>query len=292
MQLLDGRLVSARIFEELTEQVAEIVAAGRRVPHLVAILVGNNGASETYVAAKIRRCAEVGYKSTLLRFEDDITEEELLAQIEAINQDAGIDGLIVQLPLPAQVDPAKVTIAISPRKDVDGFHPENFGRVAKGLGGFIAATPLGILRLLERYHINPAGKHAVVIGRSQIVGLPMAMLLQRSTRTGNATVTLCHSRTEGLPSITRQADILIAALGRPGFVTADMVKPGAVVIDVGLTRVDDPAKKSGFRLAGDVDFEGVAPKAGYITPVPGGVGPMTISGLLENTMKAYLGIEN
>lgn len=287
MQLLDGRVASAHLLEELAERVRTLKAEGRRPPHLAAILVGNNGASETYVASKIRRCAEIGYDSTLIRFPETASESEVLAKIAEINTDPAIDGLIVQLPLPAHIDPNKVTIAIAPGKDVDGFHPENFGRVAKGLGGFIAATPLGILRLLEHYEIDPAGKHAVVIGRSQIVGLPMSVLLQRSSRTGNATVTLCHSRTQDLPSITRQGDILIAALGRPGYVTADMVKEGAVVIDVGLTRVDDPSKKSGFRLAGDVAFDEVAPKCSYITPVPGGVGLMTICGLLENTLRAY-----
>lgn len=289
MELLDGRLVSAQILKQLTEQVERLRAAGKRPPHLAAMLIGHNGASETYVASKIRRCAEVGYDSTLIRFEESVTEGEVLAKIAEINNDPGIDGLIVQLPLPAHIDPNKVTIAIDPMKDVDGFHPENFGRVAKGLGGFIAATPLGILRLLEHYQIQTAGAHAVVLGRSQIVGLPMSVLLQRSTRTGNATVTLCHSRTRNLAEVTRSADILIAAIGQPGYVTADMVKEGAVVIDVGLTRVEDDSKKAGFRLAGDVDFAGVAPKCSYITPVPGGVGLMTICGLLENTMRAYEG---
>ncbi len=289
MELLDGRLVSAQILQQLTEQVERLRAAGKRPPHLVAMLIGHNGASETYVASKIRRCAEVGYDSTLIRFEESVSEGEVLAKIAEINNDPGIDGLIVQLPLPAHIDPHKVTIAIDPMKDVDGFHPENFGRVAKGLGGFIAATPLGILRLLEHYQIQTAGAHAVVLGRSQIVGLPMSVLLQRSTRTGNATVTLCHSRTRNLAEVTRSADILIAAIGQPGFVTADMVKKGAVVIDVGLTRVEDSSKKAGFRLAGDVDFATVAPKCSYITPVPGGVGLMTICGLLENTMRAYDG---
>jgi methylenetetrahydrofolate dehydrogenase (NADP+)/methenyltetrahydrofolate cyclohydrolase len=291
MELLDGRVASAHILQELAEKVVTLKAAGKRPPHLAAMLVGHNGASETYVASKIKRCAEIGYNSTLVRFEDTVTEAEILAKIEEINLDPEIDGLIVQLPLPDHIDANKVTLAISPSKDVDGFHPENLGRVAKNLAGFIAATPLGILRLIEFYNIETSGKHAVVIGRSQIVGLPMSILLQRADRTGNATVTITHSKTKDLPSITRQADILIAAMGRPGFVTADMVKAGAVVIDVGLTRVEDTTKKSGFRLAGDVDFDAVAPKASYITPVPGGVGLMTICGLLENTMRAYVEIQ-
>jgi len=289
MKLLDGRVASAHLIQELQTKVQELKAAGKRPPHLAAILVGNNGASETYVASKIRRCADIGYESTLVRYLETVSEVELLNRIEAINQDPAIDGLIVQLPLPAHINPDLVTMAIAPGKDVDGFHPQNLGAVAKGLPGFIAATPLGVLRLLEFYNIETAGKHAVVVGRSQIVGLPMAILLQRARRTGNATVTLCHSHTQNLAAITGQADILVAALGRPGYITADMVKEGAVVVDVGLTRLEDASKKSGFRLAGDADFNTVAPKCSYITPVPGGVGPMTICGLLENTYKAYEG---
>ena len=287
MQLLDGKLVSGKILADLTQTVASLKLQGRRPPHLAAILVGNDGASETYVASKIRFCHQIGYDSTLVRFDDRVSERELLAQMEQINNNPAIDGMIVQLPLPAHINPDKVTLAVSPYKDVDGFHPENLGRAAKGLPGFIAATPLGIMMMLEHYQLPTAGKHCVVMGRSQIVGLPMSILMQRDAYPGNATVTICHSRTAYLTDITRMADILISAIGRPGFVTADMVKDGAVVIDVGLERVPDLSRKTGFRLAGDVDFEGVAPKTSWITPVPGGVGLMTICGLLRNTMTAY-----
>jgi methylenetetrahydrofolate dehydrogenase (NADP+) / methenyltetrahydrofolate cyclohydrolase len=286
MQLLDGKLLSAQIKQEIAAEIKQIKATGGKIPHLVAMLVGSNGASETYVAAKMKSCAEVGMTSTLIRLEDTVTEADLLAQIEAVNQNPDMDGLIVQLPLPKHIDPDRVVEAISPAKDVDGFHPVNIGRMAKGLSAFISATPQGVLVMLDRYGIPTSGKHCVVVGRSQIVGLPMSILMQRNTYPGNCTVTLTHSKTVNLADICRSADILIAALGRPEFITADMVKPGAVVIDVGLERVPDAAKKSGFSLKGDVKFDEVAPLTSYITPVPGGVGPMTICSLMQNTLKA------
>jgi methylenetetrahydrofolate dehydrogenase (NADP+) / methenyltetrahydrofolate cyclohydrolase len=253
---------------------------------LAAVLVGNDGASETYVSSKVRSCQEVGFKSTLKRFEDIVSEEELLSEVEKINQDEDIDGLIVQLPLPKHISVQKVTDKIKPEKDVDGFHPVNVGRMAKNLPSYIAATPFGILQLLERYNIETTGKHCVVIGRSEIVGSPMSILMARNTYPGNCTVTLCHSRTQDLPGMARSADILIVALGKAEFVTADMVKEGAVVIDVGITRVVDGTKKSGFALKGDVKFDEVSEKCSFITPVPGGVGPMTIASLLWNTLQA------
>lgn len=284
MQLIDGKLISAQVKLELKEEVEKQKANGGKIPHLAAILVGNNGSSETYVASKIKSCEEIGFKSTLIRRDDSITEEELLQVIKQLNEDEDVDGFIVQLPLPQQINVEKVIEAIEPRKDVDGFHPINIGRMAKGLPAYISATPYGVLELIKRYNIETAGKHCVVVGRSQIVGLPMSILMQRNTYPGNCTVSLVHSRTQNLAEITRQADILIAALGKPEFITADMVKEGAVVIDVGLTRVVDTTKKSGFALKGDVKFDEVAPKSSFITPVPGGVGLMTVAALMHNTL--------
>lgn len=286
MILLDGKLLSAQIKQEIAADVAQIKASGGKIPHLVAILVGTAGRSETYVASKMKSCEEVGMHSTLIRFDDDVTEAELLAAVADVNNNPDMDGLIVQLPLPKQVDPDKVMEAIDPAKDVDGFHPTNVGRMAKGLPAYVSATPQGILEMLKRYDIPTSGKHCVVVGRSQIVGLPMSILMQRNGYPGNCTVTLTHSKTQNLAEICRTADILIAALGKPEFVTADMVKDGAVVIDVGLERVPDASKKSGFALKGDVKFDEVAPKTSYITPVPGGVGLMTICSLMQNTVKA------
>lgn len=284
MNLIDGKLISAQVKLELKEEVEKQKASGGKIPHLAAILVGNNGSSETYVASKIKSCEEIGFKSTLIRRDDSITEEELLEVIKQLNEDEDIDGFIVQLPLPSQINVEKVIESIEPRKDVDGFHPINIGRMAKGLPAYISATPFGVLELIKRYNIETAGKHCVVVGRSQIVGLPMSILMQRNTYPGNCTVSLVHSRTQNLAEITRQADILIAALGKPEFITADMVKEGAVVIDVGLTRIVDETKKSGFALKGDVKFDEVAPKSSYITPVPGGVGLMTVAALMYNTL--------
>ncbi|MFD2521217.1 bifunctional 5,10-methylenetetrahydrofolate dehydrogenase/5,10-methenyltetrahydrofolate cyclohydrolase [Emticicia soli] len=284
MKLIDGKLISAQVKQELKEEVEKQKANGGKIPHLAAILVGNNGSSETYVASKIKSCEEIGFKSTLIRRDESITEEELLELIKQLNEDDDIDGFIVQLPLPQQINVEKVIESIEPRKDVDGFHPINIGRMAKGLPAYISATPFGVLELIKRYNIETAGKHCVVVGRSQIVGLPMSILMQRNTYPGNCTVSLVHSRTQNLADITRQADILVAALGKPEFITADMVKEGAVVIDVGLTRVVDSSKKSGFALKGDVKFDEVAPKSSYITPVPGGVGLMTVAALMYNTL--------
>lgn len=289
-QLLDGKAASAHLLEVLKLKTEGWVANGGPRPFLTAILVGNDGGSETYVGAKMRACEQVGFGSQTLRFPDTITEKELLAEIQRINADPQVHGLIVQLPLPKHIHTDTVIETVSVHKDVDGFHPANFGKMAKGLPTYVSATPLGITRLMLHYGIETAGKHVVVIGRSQIVGLPMSLLMQRNDNPGNATVTLTHSRTQNLPALVRQADIVIAAIGKPGFVTADMVKPGAVVIDVGTTRVPDASKKAGWRLAGDVDFESVAPIASAITPVPGGVGPMTIAGLLYNTWLAATGL--
>ncbi len=285
-KLIDGKKVSLELQEQIRLEVAQIAANGGKIPHLSAILVGNDGGSETYVAAKIKACENIGFKSSLFRFPDTITEAELLAQIEAVNQNEDIDGLIVQLPLPKHISVDKVTSAIHPSKDVDGFHPQNVGKLTLGLDTYVSATPYGIMRLLDYYKIETAGKHCVVIGRSNIVGTPVSILMSRNTNPGNATVTLCHSKTHNLKEITLQADIIIAALGIPEFLKGDMVKEGAVIIDVGTTRVPSTETKSGFRLKGDVDFAEVAPKAGLITPVPGGVGPMTIAGLLINTLKS------
>lgn len=286
MQLLDGKYLSQQIKQEIAVEVAEIRKNAGKIPHLVAILVGNNGASETYVASKMKNCEEVGMKSSLFRFDPSVSEAELLDKVREINQDPDIDGLIVQLPLPDHISADRVMETIHPAKDVDGFHPINIGRMAKGLPAYISATPQGVLEMLSRYKIETAGKHCVVVGRSQIVGLPMSILMQRNTYPGNCTVTITHSRTKNLAEICRSADILVAALGRPEFVTGDMVKEGAVVIDVGLERVPDASKKSGFALKGDVKFDEVAPKASFITPVPGGVGLMTICSLMQNTLKA------
>lgn len=289
MTLIDGKQTSQQIRDEIAQQVAFIKEKGQKIPHLAAILVGNNPASEAYVRNKVKDCEAVGFGSTLVRFDTDVTEEELLSEVEKINQNDDIDGLIVQLPLPDHITSEKVTFAIRPEKDVDGFHPINVGRMAKGLPSFIAATPLGIIQLLERYEIATEGKRCVVIGRSDIVGTPMSLLMSRKGYPGNCTVTVCHSRTQDMAAITRQADILIAAIGRARFVTADMVKEGAVVIDVGINRVEDSQRRSGYALVGDVDFEAVAEKCSYITPVPGGVGPMTRAALLYNTLLAAQG---
>ncbi len=289
MTLIDGKATAAEIKAEIAEEVKQMVADGRRPPHLAAILVGHDGGSETYVANKVKACEVCGFKSTLIRFEDDVTEERLLQEIDRLNNDPEVDGFIVQLPLPAHIDEQKVTEAIDPKKDVDGFHPVNVGRMSIGLPCFKSATPAGIMDLLQRYGIETRGKHAVVLGRSNIVGKPVATLLMQKSQPGDCTVTVCHSRTPNIKELCLQADIIVAALGRPGFVTADMVKPGAVIIDVGTTRVPDPSRKSGFRLSGDVDFENVAPKCSFITPVPGGVGPMTICSLMKNTLLARKG---
>jgi methylenetetrahydrofolate dehydrogenase (NADP+)/methenyltetrahydrofolate cyclohydrolase len=284
MILLDGKQTSLDLQGQIAAEVAEMVKNGGKRPHLAAILVGNDGASETYVGSKVKTCEKVGFKSSLFRFETSISEAELLQKIEEINNDDDIDGLIVQLPLPKHINVEKVTETIIPRKDVDGFHPVNVGRMAKNLPAYVSATPYGILKLLEKYKIETVGKHCVVLGRSQIVGSPMSILMARGTYPGNSTVTLCHSKTQNLEEHLRSADILIVALGIPEFVKADMVKEGAVVIDVGITRVPDASKKSGFALKGDVAFKELADKCSYITPVPGGVGPMTIAALLQNTL--------
>lgn len=284
--ILDGKALSQQIKEEIAAEVAEWVAAGHRPPHLAAVLVGQDGASRTYVDHKVSSCARVGFASTLIERPEDITQEDLLRIVHGLNEDPDVDGFIVQLPLPAHIDAQAVIEAVDPAKDVDGFHPSNMGNLALGLPGFVPATPAGIMTLLDRYGVETEGRHAVIIGRSGIVGTPMSLLLSRGGNPGNCTVTLCHSRTRDLAMHCRQADILIAAVGRPGMVTADMVKDGAVVIDVGITRVDAPDTKRGFRLLGDVDFGDVAPRCRWITPVPGGVGPMTIVSLLRNTLAA------
>lgn len=286
MQILDGKAAAQAIKDSLKLKVAQLAAQGKEVPHLVAILVGNNGASETYVAAKVKACEEVGFKSTLIRAEEDIPLLKLLDIIRDLNLDPDVDGILVQLPLPKHISEDEVINTIDPAKDVDGFHPNNVGRMVLGQSAYIPATPYGIMLLLEHYKVETKGKHAVVIGRSHIVGRPMSILLSGSGTPGNCTVTICHSHTQNLKEICQTADIIVAALGRPDFVTADMVKEGAVVIDVGITRVPDATKKSGFKLKGDVDYENVAPKCSFITPVPGGVGPMTIAALMKNTFKA------
>lgn len=285
MILIDGKQTAASIKADIAEQVEKLIEAGGKRPHLAAILVGHDGGSETYVANKVKACKECGFKSTLLRFEDTITQQELLKEVDRLNNDADVDGFIVQLPLPAHIDEQKVIEAIDYRKDVDGFHPVNVGRLAIGLPCFISATPRGILELLRHYNIKTSGKKCVILGRSNIVGKPMAQLMMQKNY-GDATVTVCHSHSATLKEECRQADIIIAAIGQPEFVTADMVKPGAVVIDVGTTRVPDSTRPKGFRLTGDVKFDEVAPKCSYITPVPGGVGPMTICSLMINTLKA------
>lgn len=286
MTLIDGKAISAQIKQEIAAEVAEIVAKGGKRPHLAAILVGHDGGSETYVAHKVKACGECGFKSTLIRFEADVTEEELLAKVRELNEDADVDGFIVQLPLPKHISEQKVIKTIDYRKDVDGFHPINVGRMSIGLPCFVSATPAGILELLKRYEIPTKGAECVVLGRSNIVGKPVAALMMQKAYPGNATVTVCHSATKNLAEICRRADIIIAALGSPEFVKADMVKEGAVIIDVGTTRVPSTVTKSGWKLKGDVDFEAVAPKCSFITPVPGGVGPMTIVSLMRNTLLA------
>lgn len=283
MQILDGKKAAQAIISELKIEVAQLATEGKKIPHLAAILVGNNGASETYVAAKVKACEEAGFRSTLIRFEDTITENKLLEKISDLNADPDVDGILVQLPLPKHISDDEVINTIDPEKDVDGFHPVNIGKLVQGVPAYIPATPYGIMLLLQHYKIETKGKHAVVLGRSNIVGRPMSILLSANTNPGNCTVTLCHSHTQDLKSICRQADILVAALGKPEFVKGDMVKEGAVVIDVGITRVEDATRKSGFRLKGDVDYEAVAPHCTWITPVPGGVGPMTIAALMKNT---------
>ena len=286
MTLIDGKAVAAQMKAEIAEEVKQILAAGGKRPHLAAILVGHDGGSETYVANKVKACEECGFKSTLIRFEEDVTEAELLAQVRALNADEDVDGFIVQLPLPKHISEQRVIETIDYRKDVDGFHPINVGRMQIGLPCYVSATPSGIVELLRRYGIETSGRKCVVLGRSNIVGKPMATLMMQKAQPGDCTVTVCHSRTRDIARECREADILIAALGQPGFVTADMVKEGAVVIDVGTTRVPDATRKSGFRLSGDVRFDEVAPRCSFITPVPGGVGPMTIVSLMRNTLLA------
>lgn len=284
MQLLDGKFISEKIKQDIAAEAADFLASSGRKPHLIAILVGNDGGSETYVASKMKNCEKVGFQSSLIRYDDSVSEAQLLAKIEEINQDAGVDGLIVQLPLPKHIDPEKVTETIDHRKDVDGFHPINLGRMMRNLPCFVPATPYGIMLMLQEYGIDTTGKHCVVVGRSNIVGSPMSILMGRNANPGNCTVTLTHSKTANLKEMTLQGDIVIAAIGRKNYITADMVKPGAIVIDVGMNRETSETTKSGYKLYGDVDFENVAPISSWITPVPGGVGLMTIVGLLKNTL--------
>jgi methylenetetrahydrofolate dehydrogenase (NADP+)/methenyltetrahydrofolate cyclohydrolase len=288
MQLLDGKKVSQAVKNELLQKTTQLLSQQKKVPHLAAILIGSNGASETYVASKIKNCEEIGFKSSLYRFEATATEEQIFAKITALNIDEDVDGILVQLPLPKHISEEKIIHLINPAKDVDGFHPISVGKLVQGLPTFVPATPYGIMLMLEHYGIDTAGKHAVVIGRSNIVGRPMSILLSQNTQPGNCTVTLCHSRTKDLKALCLQADIIVAALGKVSFLTADMVKENAIVIDVGITRVADSTKKTGFSIKGDVDFQNVAPKCSYITPVPGGVGLMTIAALLKNTYNACL----
>ena len=287
MIILDGKKTSNDIKSELSVLVDELMKKGKRPPHLAAVLVGNDGASLTYVGSKVRSCEKIGYQSTLIHLPETTSEDELLEQINSLNTDKEIDGFIVQLPLPKHIDEEKVLMAVDPHKDVDGFHPTNFGKMALDMESFIPATPYGIVELLDRYKIDISGKHAVVIGRSNIVGRPMSILLSRKSSPGNATVTLTHSRTKNLETITKEADIVVSALGVPNFLTQDMIKEGAIIIDVGITRVPDDSKPKGYVITGDVDYENVKEKASYITPVPGGVGPMTIAMLLQNTYHAY-----
>ncbi len=286
MVLLDGRKTSQELKQEIAAEVAVLREQGKKVPHLAAVIVGNDGASLTYVSSKVKACEQVGFQSTLVKLPEETTQEALLEKVYELNQNHDIDGYIVQLPLPKHIDEEKVLLAIDPKKDVDGFHPANFGRMALELESFIPATPFGIMQLLERYDIDTQGKHAVVIGRSHIVGRPISILLSQKGEYANATVTLAHSRTKNIKALVLQADIVVSALGIPNFVTSDMIKPGAVIIDVGITRVQDASTPKGYRIVGDVDFDNVAPKASYITPVPGGVGPMTIAMLLKNTLLA------
>ena len=287
MIILDGKKTSNDIKSELSVLVDELIKKGKRPPHLAAVLVGNDGASLTYVGSKVRYCEKIGYQSTLIHLPETTSEDELLEQIHSLNTDKEIDGFIIQLPLPKHIDEEKVLMAVDPHKDVDGFHPTNFGKMALDMESFIPATPYGIVELLDRYKIDISGKHAVVIGRSNIVGRPMSILLSRKSSPGNATVTLTHSRTKNLETITKEADIVVSALGVPNFLTQDMIKEGAIIIDVGITRVPDDSKPKGYVITGDVDYENVKEKASYITPVPGGVGPMTIAMLLQNTYHAY-----
>ncbi len=288
MKILDGKKTSAIILEQIKLEIAQRANVGKSIPHLVAILVGTNGASETYVAAKVKACDEVGFRSTLIRYEESISENELLNKIRELNGDPEVDGILVQLPLPEHIRADLVISTIDPAKDVDGFNPESVGRMVQSLPAFVSATPYGIMLLLEYNKIETKGKHAVVIGRSNIVGRPISILLSNNTNPGNCTVTICHSQTTNIKEICLSADIIIAAIGKPGYVTAEMVKEGATVIDVGITRVQDSSRKTGFRLKGDVDFDSVAPKCAWITPVPGGVGPMTIAALMKNTLKANI----
>jgi methylenetetrahydrofolate dehydrogenase (NADP+)/methenyltetrahydrofolate cyclohydrolase len=288
MLVLDGKIAAAAVKASLQAQTADLAAKGKRAPHLAAILVGNNGASETYVASKVKNCEETGFISSLIRLEENLSEDILLETIQKLNNDNTVDGILVQLPLPKHISDQKVIEAIDPKKDVDGFHPVNVGKLVQGLETFIPATPYGIMLLLEHFNIDTKGKHAVVVGRSNIVGRPMSILLSSNVNKGNCTVTICHSHTPNIEAFCKDADILVAALGKPGFITANMVKPGAVVIDVGITRVADATTKSGFRIKGDVAYNEVSEVASAITPVPGGVGLMTIAGLLKNTMQAYL----
>ena len=288
MRILDGKKAAQAIIDDLRIDVAQRANEGKKIPHLAAILVGKNGASETYVAAKVKACEETGFKSTLILFEETISENKLLDKIEELNIDTDIDGILVQLPLPKHISDENVINAISPDKDVDGFHPINIGRMVQGLPAFVPATPYGIMLLLQHFKIETKGKHAIVIGRSNIVGRPISVLLSANSNPGNCTVTICHSQTKNLQEICLQGDIIVAAIGRPDFVKADMVKDGSIVIDVGITRTEDTTRKSGFRLKGDVDFDAVAPKSSWITPVPGGVGPMTIAALMKNTFQSCL----
>ena len=292
MKILDGKKTSLKIQQELAQMVKEKVGKGLKRPHLAAILVGDDGPSQTYVNAKVKACDRIGFKSTLIKLESTISEDKLLDKIHHLNADHDVDGFIVQLPLPDHIDESKVTLAIDPKKDVDGFHPMNVGNMTLGLPAFLPATPNGIIELLKRYDVETEGKNCVVIGRSSIVGTPVSILLSRKSKTGNATVTLAHSRKKDLPRICKSADIIVVAIGRPLFLTEDMVKEDAVIIDVGIHRINDETKKNGFRLIGDVDFDNVAPKTSYITPVPGGVGPMTIASLLLNTYKSTYGEDN
>lgn len=289
MNILDGKKAAQAVKDLLKIEVAQDANEGKKIPHLAAILIGNDGASETYVAAKVKACEETGFISSLIRLDESISEFKLLEKIEALNQDPEVDGILVQLPLPKHIDPKNIIDAIDPEKDVDGFHPVNVGKMVEGIASFIPATPLGIILLLEHYKIPTKGKHAVVIGRSNIVGRPMSILLSENKPVGNCTVTICHSHTQNLKEICLMADIIVAAIGQTRFVTADMVKEGAVVVDVGISRIADDSKKSGYRIEGDVDFEAVAPKCSWITPVPGGVGPMTIAALMKNT---YISCKN
>ena len=288
MKILDGKLTAQAIKDELKIEVAQLSVEGKKIPRLAAILVGKNGASETYVAAKVKACEESGFKSTLIRFEEEISENKLIDAIERLNNDPDVDGILVQLPLPKHINDEHIINAIDPDKDVDGFHPVNVGKMVQGLPTYIPATPYGIMLLLKHYKIDTKGMHAVVVGRSNIVGRPMSILLSENKNPGNCTVTLCHSQTKNIAELCRNADIIVAALGRPDFITADMVKEGVIIIDVGITRVADATRKRGFKLKGDVDYENVAPKCSYITPVPGGVGPMTIAALLKSTFKSCI----